>query len=216
MENFGEITVMDQFKCPVKECTSDNIIFTYEGISLHCSRFHGGTYTKLTGTKWCPKCQTIKSADRFRKNKSQASGLVSYCKDCRDILDPVDYEKLRNRDRNKDIGRRYNLAIGLAKKHKREWSISFELFSKLMQEKCHYCHWDLNTTGYGLDRVNNDLGYIPDNVLPCCAVCNAVKSNILNYDEMVEVGLLIDKFKQKRLLKKVTQFTETKFGENRL
>ena len=36
----------------------------------------------------------------------------------------------------------------------------------------------------GVDRVNNDLGYEPNNVRPCCKMCNWMKSN-LSYDAFI-------------------------------
>lgn len=44
---------------------------------------------------------------------------------------------------------------------------------------CHYCgtlcpRW---SQGYWVDRVDNDIGYRPDNCLPCCKPCNFRKSS---------------------------------------
>ena len=30
----------------------------------------------------------------------------------------------------------------------------------------------------GLDRVNNGLGYVEGNVVPCCETCNTAKQNL--------------------------------------
>jgi len=43
------------------------------------------------------------------------------------------------------------------------------------QESCAYCGSTIETIG--LDRVDNDLGYEPNNVVGCCSYCNAFKSN---------------------------------------
>lgn len=50
---------------------------------------------------------------------------------------------------------------------------------------CHYCgalptnkHDFENTIPYqGVDRINSDNGYTPDNVIPCCWECNRRKSD---------------------------------------
>lgn len=36
----------------------------------------------------------------------------------------------------------------------------------------------------GLDRKDNSLGYIIDNVLPCCGDCNKVRNTVLTVEEM--------------------------------
>jgi hypothetical protein len=50
---------------------------------------------------------------------------------------------------------------------------------------CHYCFSSLLTeTGIGLDRINNNLGYSLDNVLPCCGNCNKIRQDKLTVEEM--------------------------------
>jgi hypothetical protein len=64
--------------------------------------------------------------------------------------------------------------------------LSDELVDDLMGRSCHYCgappnnvssHPDGNGsfTYSGIDRVDNSLGYTPDNVVPCCRHCNYSK-----------------------------------------
>jgi len=44
---------------------------------------------------------------------------------------------------------------------------------------------------FTIDRKDNNRGYIIDNLALSCNVCNKVKSNILSYEEMLEVGKII-------------------------
>ena len=77
-----------------------------------------------------------------------------------------------------------------------EWNLSEETFLKLNQMPCAYCGDLLTNTdsgvrrhgGYtynGVDRVNNDKGYIEGNVVSSCYVCNLFKGT-----------LTVDQFKQ--------------------
>ena len=51
---------------------------------------------------------------------------------------------------------------------------------------CHYCgkppnksHRKCDTFLYnGLDRVDNSIGYIASNVVPCCYICNKMKGEL--------------------------------------
>lgn len=67
------------------------------------------------------------------------------------------------------------------------WSISFEAYLGLIALPCVYCSGALPTTGSGLDRKDNKLGYLLDNVAPCCTLCNYLKGPYLTYDETVAV-----------------------------
>lgn len=48
---------------------------------------------------------------------------------------------------------------------------------------CHYCQAELPTNGYALDRIDNNKGYEVSNVLPCCPVCNKIRSNQFSVEE---------------------------------
>lgn len=64
------------------------------------------------------------------------------------------------------------------------WSLSLSEFESITENAvCHYCSGDLSATGSNLDRKNNLVGYHVDNVVPCCAECNGIKSDKLNYVE---------------------------------
>lgn len=75
-----------------------------------------------------------------------------------------------------------------------EWTLTKEEFTKLTSSPCHYCGVppsNLSTVGNskysynGLDRKDNDEGYTPDNVVPCCWECNN-KKRTTHYDEFLD------------------------------
>ncbi len=86
-----------------------------------------------------------------------------------------------------------NQIVLQAKRHARdrgiEWKIGNEMVGKIIRMPCAYCG-DLggnlktnkaNPSGFrynGLDRINNNLGYLENNVAPCCRKCNNAKSNM--------------------------------------
>lgn len=70
-----------------------------------------------------------------------------------------------------------------------EWDIDLEFFRWITKQPCHYCGAEPSQVYYpkkvkhygeyiynGIDRVDNNLGYIPDNCVPCCGYCNWMKS----------------------------------------
>lgn len=76
----------------------------------------------------------------------------------------------------------------------RKKNIFFEItqdqFYKLSQQACTYCegkpaNGKLPFLYNGLDRKDNEQGYTIKNIVPCCAKCNGIKSNLLTYEEML-------------------------------
>jgi hypothetical protein len=122
---------------------------------------------KMSDTKRCTCCNEEKSPSEFHKKRDSKRGktyLRSQCKDCRN-------EKARNYMRP---------PTGRWKKYKtdaKRRGIDFELteaeFVSFNGKPCGYCGSELDTIR--LDRVNNDLGYFLENVVPCCFKCNSFK-----------------------------------------
>lgn len=73
-----------------------------------------------------------------------------------------------------------------AKQRGIEWIVQWEQFCSLIASPCTYCgsgpsqvmtesHRNGGFTYTGLDRVDNRVGYTPDNITPCCGTCNYMK-----------------------------------------
>lgn len=75
-----------------------------------------------------------------------------------------------------------------AKRQKHEWQLTKEQACVLLQQPCYYCGTEPNQGSRlssthngafiynGLDRVDNSKGYIIDNVVSCCKICNVAKN----------------------------------------
>lgn len=87
----------------------------------------------------------------------------------------------------------FNQVYRYYKSSAKQRGLTFELtkerFKTLTQMNCYYCNSEPENTkmniynnGHyvynGLDRVNNDLGYTENNVLPCCKTCNFAKRGL--------------------------------------
>jgi hypothetical protein len=75
------------------------------------------------------------------------------------------------------------------------WTLSQEEYLSIILAPCIYCNSNLNDTAGGLDRINNDIGYHLDNVVPCCGRCNITRGDRFTFKQMVEIGKLIATFK---------------------
>jgi hypothetical protein len=80
---------------------------------------------------------------------------------------------------------RYNKAKSTSKQRKIDFNLTFEEYESLIKSAtCHYCKSDLsNMVGHGLDRVNSEVGYNIDNVLPCCNTCNKARNTFFTVKE---------------------------------
>jgi hypothetical protein len=76
-----------------------------------------------------------------------------------------------------------------------EWGLNNDQFHNLTQQNCHYCgippsniykysYKDYTYYYNGIDRINNNIGYIPSNCVACCSVCNVAK-HAMSYQDFV-------------------------------
>lgn len=181
----------------------------------------------------CYHCSNAKVLNSDNFNKCGKSGFHRYCKECRKItrkdgykhmsdeekkissLKSIEYQKntiegramvmlksYRTADRNK--GREFNMT--------KQW-----LIDNIIDKPCFYCE---DTYRTGCERLNNNLGHIIENCVPCCAVCNSVRSDIFTILEMKELGLKIKELKGKREIKKISgnskKLKTIKFEQNEI
>jgi hypothetical protein len=70
-----------------------------------------------------------------------------------------------------------------AKDRNIKFDLSFEDMMKFWQKPCHYCGCQMR--GIGLDRVDNKIGYVITNLLPCCGYCNYIKGFVENKSHQI-------------------------------
>lgn len=156
------------------------------------------TFNRLTGIKylyvekhgsvlWLCKC--ICGKERIVKASSLKSGRV---KSCGCLV----------KEQLKDLHTHAKLSLGEAsfnsiyrtyKRNASNRNLLFELnkidFKYLLKQNCYYCnsepklvqkstHNNGNFIYNGIDRVDNNKGYVLDNCVSCCRSCNISKHNI--------------------------------------
>lgn len=80
-----------------------------------------------------------------------------------------------------------------AEQRNHTFDLSLEEFYKITQKKCFYCNIKPSQKSFskkqknskknpfiynGIDRVDNDKGYMIDNCVPCCGTCNKMKRKL--------------------------------------
>lgn len=80
-----------------------------------------------------------------------------------------------------------------AKRKGYSYDLSDEFFLSLVTSDCHYCKVEpenvtvmhgMEYRWNGIDRISNETGYEPDNVVACCTKCNYAKRD-MSYDEFI-------------------------------
>jgi hypothetical protein len=144
----------------------------------------------------CKGCNKLKSYKFFYNHtyfqklvdgtKKIYNGRYHLCKDCCAI-------------ERRTLHKRYIRFKSTSKTRNIKWDLSLEELSKFLKIKeCTYCNGPLPEVGIGLDRKNNDLGYIKRNITRCCGECNAIKSNLLTYKEMLQIKPILIKARIRR------------------
>ena len=86
-----------------------------------------------------------------------------------------------------------------AKFRKLPFAVSFDHFIKYLSQPCYYCG-EKETCTYtdprnkerklkynGIDRMDNSKGYVYENLLPCCRVCNWMKKGMTLEDFLLHM-----------------------------
>ena len=91
------------------------------------------------------------------------------------------------------------------------WELSMDQFAAICSEPCAYCgaepvhkEWlfgsNYNSTVRrfrskekfnGVDRINNDNGYVSNNVAPCCKTCNHMKARMSVSDFLGHIKVIM-------------------------
>ncbi|AYV77237.1 MAG: hypothetical protein Barrevirus22_3 [Barrevirus sp.] len=114
------------------------------------------------------------------KLKAEEDGTKKVCagylRGCDEILD-IDYKFascLACLNKNAYSGAKSKAVTG---NRNYEFNISKEFYYDLTKQPCDYCG-EMNEKGWnGADRVINEIGYEDDNSVPCCTICNFMKSD---------------------------------------
>jgi hypothetical protein len=103
------------------------------------------------------------------------------CSHCRDTMAAQDAKRSGrvrkyNEERLKASSLHFKEYYTNAHERGYEFTLTLEQFQELVVQPCYYCNVFSPTEANGLDRINNDIGYTPENCKSCCGICNRMKS----------------------------------------
>lgn len=159
--------------------------------------------------KICSKCNKPTPITEFPSRGS-------ICKQCRKIY-TLQWKSNRINLYKPDLKLRFATSVKIAKKRKKDWTITFEEYCNLIKAQCFYCGSLLGLWGIGLDRIDNLLGYSYANVVPCCGRCNIFRGQTYEFNDFCKFSNLIkdvdqDNYK-KLLIKLIVDLKVIEFGD---
>lgn len=135
----------------------------------------------------CKKEILVITANLKRGTSKSCGCMREYLKALKTGIDPIElaYRSIFNDYKSR------------AKQKKFEFELSFEMFKILLNNNCYYCgsppflsKQATNKLGSGtilyngIDRKNNNIGYIINNCVTCCKICNYAKK-AMEYNDFV-------------------------------
>lgn len=114
-------------------------------------------------SRYCPKCE------EERKNSPEIQHKI---------------KKRKEIDQRRGRKVRFEYAVQQASLRGKQWELTKEEFEEISNQPCIYCGKESCGTGVGLDRIDNEKGYLKENVVSSCADCNIVRGARLTYEEM--------------------------------
>lgn len=128
-------------------------------------------------TRWLCKCDCGNTPTILRHllRSGHTKSCGCYQKDC-----------IRLQKGQAAFNQLYSAYSRTAKKRGYTFTLSQKDFKIITQKSCYYCgtlpkqgkrgRYSYGTYFYnGIDRIDNSKGYEPDNIVPCCGVCNNMK-----------------------------------------
>jgi hypothetical protein len=115
----------------------------------------------------------------------------------------------------------WNHYVKGSKKRGIDFKLTKELFNSLIIQKCFYCDYIKDGEVNGIDRIDNNKGYLKENVVACCETCNIAKGsqhpqefidklysiNIYNKELIKISNDIVDKWRETYLSKSNPKFS---------
>jgi hypothetical protein len=142
--------------------------------------------------KQCGHCKKLRKCDDFIVWNGDKSDKCNVCRAKNAVID--NRRKVKLRKNGATSLQKYSYLITNAKKRNKTMKLTFEEADNLFKQNCHYCDRPvINNRLSGIDRVINSDGYVVDNCVSCCYICNTMKG-ILNQRHFILSAIHIATF----------------------
>jgi hypothetical protein len=130
----------------------------------------------VTKTQYC--CYCGKDFPEYFTRYGKSSRACQPCREKQQQEDDKRKDRIRNyrKEMYNNLDNYYQIYIRKAFKRSYDFTLSEQRFKHLVtMEPCYYCGIRKIGEVIGVDRVDNNIGYIDKNCVACCAICNQMK-----------------------------------------
>ena len=103
--------------------------------------------------------------------KKQAEQAKKWRAKNREKMDEVNENKKNSKEEN------YNVYKRSAEYKNLDFTISYDDYINIVDKECYYCGIIQDKGFNGIDRTNQTIGYLLDNCVSCCKICNYMKGS---------------------------------------
>lgn len=164
-----------------------------------------GNYKNIMTTQLIGKKHRVKSCGCYRIILGQQTKMDKKKKKEEKILDKI------NNKFNAGFNRIYRTYKRNAKIKELEFSLERDDFYNLTKSNCYYCGSGLLNISIekgqysdyiynGIDRIDNSKGYVIENCVPCCKICNQAKHGLRQDDFIIWINKVFNNMKKNNML----------------
>ena len=156
--------------CLEKDRKYDNARFNERKLM---SKIAGSTGSNKRTCAYCGK-----EYESYLTRYGKESITCTKCQDHQNKVDELRKDRVRNykEEHFHNLRTYYNGCIHKSEvRGKGDFDIDFLLFCELVTQPCYYCKSITEGETNGIDRVNNNKGYVKDNCVTACWKCNRMK-----------------------------------------
>jgi hypothetical protein len=128
----------------------------YDKVAKKCMDFRQRKIEKLGAEEYLK--QQAEQAKKWRENNPEKTAKT-------------------NENKKNSKYQNYNVYKSSAGIKNLEFTLTYEEYNKIVECKCHYCDIIQEKGFNGIDRTTQTIGYIVDNCVSCCQMCNYMKGS---------------------------------------
>lgn len=126
------------------------------------------------------KCAMAWMNYRERQINENQEEYLRKCADNQKHWRELNPEKMlvQNETNKNSSPHQYQIYVQDANKKNVEFSLTYEDFQGITTNPCNYCNEKHDRGFQGIDRIDQTVGYIRGNCVPCCKMCNYMKGSL--------------------------------------